>query len=166
MALPVSLDQATDSDGVALAAPVAQQPAGFEQRYGRLVMDNTYGPETESLAMAFRVQYLSGGNFVTNIDDSCWHFDTSQASASGLTGVAVTASAGTMSQGQPTDTQALELSPPAMGTSGTATVTWNVDAWLRDDWNADGALDLPTALATFGVYRGNDHIIYWREVGQ
>src|SRR5690554_2694478 len=39
--------------------------------------------------------------------------------------------------------------------------------WLRDYWERDPApdeLQNPRATATFGVYRGNDRIIYWREV--
>ncbi|WP_369821220.1 DUF6701 domain-containing protein [Oleiphilus sp. HI0080] len=39
--------------------------------------------------------------------------------------------------------------------------------WLRFNWDAsaDGSLeDAPLRFATFGQYRGNDRIIYWREV--
>ena len=39
--------------------------------------------------------------------------------------------------------------------------------WLRFNWDAsaDGSLeDAPLKTATFGQYRGNDRIIYWREV--
>jgi MSHA biogenesis protein MshQ len=37
---------------------------------------------------------------------------------------------------------------------------------LKDFWDADNPDSLvnPYAWATFGVYRGNDRIIYWREV--
>jgi hypothetical protein len=37
--------------------------------------------------------------------------------------------------------------------------------WLQFDWNGDGNYNNdPAAVITFGQYRGNDHIIYWREV--
>ena len=31
------------------------------------------------------------------------------------------------------------------------------------DFNGDGSLEDPSALATFGVYRGHDRVIYWQE---
>ncbi|MCJ8268611.1 MAG: hypothetical protein MJK04_04325, partial [Psychrosphaera sp.] len=43
----------------------------------------------------------------------------------------------------------------------------NLDAWLRFNWDegVDGVADinLPAQNATFGQFRGNDRVIYWRE---
>ena len=40
-------------------------------RYGRLTLENSYGPETEPLDIPFRVEYFNGSYFVLNTDDSC-----------------------------------------------------------------------------------------------
>lgn len=55
-------------------------PGGYEEflelvteeiRYGRLVIDNVFGPETEPMQLLFRVEYFDGSRFITNVDDSC-----------------------------------------------------------------------------------------------
>ena len=52
----------------------------------------------------------------------------------------------------------------ANGSEGTDTLNWGgVEDWKKDDLDGDGGLDDPTATATFGVYRGHDRVIYWRE---
>ncbi len=40
-------------------------------RYGRLLIDNAYGPEEEPLGIPFQIQYWNGSQFVLNTDDSC-----------------------------------------------------------------------------------------------
>ncbi|TGN37499.1 hypothetical protein E5Q11_17735, partial [Marinobacter confluentis] len=49
------------------------------------------------------------------------------------------------------------------GTPGEDTLTWALPLWLWDDQDGDGTLEQPSALATFGVYRGNDRVFYWQE---
>lgn len=53
-----------------------------------------------------------------------------------------------------------ELQP---GDENEESVTVVVPIWLQDDFSGDGSLENPTATATFGVFRGHDRIIYWRE---
>ena len=50
-------------------------------RYGRLLIDNSYGPETEPLDIPFRIQYFDGTDFVLNTDDSCTTLFFEQTSA-------------------------------------------------------------------------------------
>ena len=60
----------------------------------------------------------------------------------------------------------LELVAPGADKTGDVTVTYPVPRWLQDDYNLDGTLtdpESPASLATFGVYRGHDRVIYWRE---
>ena len=40
-------------------------------RYGRLMIDNAFGPETEDLAIPFRIEYWNGSDWATNTLDSC-----------------------------------------------------------------------------------------------
>ncbi|MDZ7661486.1 LamG domain-containing protein [Thiohalophilus sp.] len=46
---------------------------------------------------------------------------------------------------------------------GNVTVRANAPAYLEFDWDDDGSEQDPESTATFGRYRGDDRIIYWRE---
>ncbi|HTN34693.1 MAG TPA: DUF6701 domain-containing protein, partial [Marinobacter sp.] len=153
-----------DTDMVsANAAPYTFAPvAGFDMRFGRFVMENVYGPETVSaLSMPFRLEYWNGSGFLINDADSCTVWDTatiintahhhsldSSAPASGLFAAG--------------NAPPLRLVPD--GTPGDDRLTWTIDTWLNYDWNGDGIAEAPEGLATFGVYRGHDRVIYWHEV--
>ncbi|MCS6192419.1 DUF6701 domain-containing protein [Shewanella baltica] len=150
-------------------------------RHGRVVMDNTYGPETEILRMPTRAEYWNGSSWVLNTNDSCT-FTTyglaSQVDNAGLgynfdpdlvAGQSVTRSGGTLTfqAGQ------FELLWQAVTSSGApyrgqVTAPLNVPPWLEWYWNWNGVsqsvLTEPRASAYFGRYRGHDRIIYWREV--
>lgn len=140
-------------------------------RHGRVVMDNTYGPESETLRMPVYAQYWSAGNWVNNLDDACSTLsptlDGSEQYSPALT------------PGQTV------LRGPALVTlfQGGQELTWNnagtvdyrgevrapltVAPWLKWYWNWDSSspniLADPRASAFFGRYRGHDRIIYWRE---
>lgn len=151
-----------DSDNVsgAPSLPLSLVPAATaELRYGRWAMENVYGPENVSdLSMPFRVEYWLGDRFVPNAADSC-----SAWSTTGITGTSdhhsLTMASGTLAGGVGGP---LELVPD--GSRGEDTLVWQMPAWLQDFWNDASTLQNPSAIATFGVYRGNDRIIYWREV--
>lgn len=73
----------SDSDGAALElginidgieSPLADDVALIATesfRYGRLMIDNTFGPETEDLTIPFRIEYWNGSGWVTNTLDNC-----------------------------------------------------------------------------------------------
>jgi MSHA biogenesis protein MshQ len=149
----------SDSVSVSTTMPISFSPdANFQLRYGRLAMSNVYGPENIStLPMPFGVEYLDGSRFVPNGGDSCtpWNVAniTNTANHHSLAAVTGTFSAGS---GSP-----LELEPD--GTPGTDTLTWSMPVWLQDYWSGGVAPENPSAIATFGVYRGHDRVIYWRE---
>lgn len=150
----------TDADGVSgEGAPYEFTPAAdFDVRYGRLTMDNVYGPENiPELLMPFRLEYWNGSRFVVNAADSCTPWTTGDIT-SPAEHHTLAADSGTFSGGE---TGPLSLQPD--GSQGTDTLTWAVPDWLRDDIDEDGTLEDPSALATFGVYRGHDRVIYWRE---
>jgi MSHA biogenesis protein MshQ len=150
-------------------------------RHGRVVMDNTYGPETEILRMPTRAEYWNGSSWAINTADSCTlttYSLASQVDNAGLgynfdpdlvVGQSVTRSGGalTFQAGQ------FELLWQAVTSSGVpyrgqVTAPLDVPPWLEWYWNWNGVspsvLTEPRASAYFGRYRGHDKIIYWREV--
>lgn len=167
----IELTGLTDADGVSSTQlPVAVEPEfPLEMRYGRLQMDNAFGPESSNLIVPFRAQYYTANGFITNTDDSCWSYATGTDVAldqSGLSGgsTAVDGATGTLNAGLPGAGNELVLTAPGEPNQGDVRATFTVPDWLRDDFDGDGSLEDPSGLATFGVYRGNDHIIYWREL--
>ncbi|MCU7998784.1 DUF6701 domain-containing protein [Shewanella sp. SM95] len=150
-------------------------------RHGRVVMDNTYGPETEILRMPTRAEYWNGSSWALNTADNCTtavYALGSQVDHSALgynfdpdlvAGQSVVRSGGTAAfrAGQ------FELLWQAVTTSGLpyrgqVTAPLDVPTWLEWYWNWNGvsptAVTEPRASAYFGRYRGHDKIIYWREV--
>lgn len=167
----IVVSELEDSDGVTASpqTPLDINPSfGFEIRYGRLDVDNAYGPETADLVVPFRADYYTGSGFAPNEPDSCWSYDTAAAVAvddSGLSGgsTSVIPSSDNLALGQPPTGSELILAAPGEGNTGDVALTFSVPNWLQGDYDADGTLENPSALATFGVYRGHDRVIYWRE---
>ncbi|SQH74919.1 protein of unknown function [Shewanella benthica] len=157
----------------------------FELRYGRMVLENGYGPETESLRIPVRTEYVSevtGPMWVVNRDDDCSVYNTDSSFDTGemvTTGLNMTFPAGfpsitaysnaklTLQNGtiQNSVNQIYFTVPNA---TGVVPLKQHVEPWLKWYWNFDGnkpnVLYDPRASAFFGTYRGHDKVIYWREV--
>lgn len=177
--LQFSVDSIVDQDGVTTLAtqpmPVEFQPSSEgDLRYGRLDIENVYGPENtqQPLDMAFQATYWNGAQFVRNSADSCTTWDTSipdplrdEEQYHELLNDSETGSL-VDGEGPP-----LRLQPS--GQRGEERIRWQMPVWLKGYWGrepdsaGDPAVDElqdPVGVATFGVYRGNDRIIYWQEV--
>ncbi|QSP96038.1 hypothetical protein LPB19_06525 [Marinobacter salinisoli] len=158
--LTITISGVTDSDGVtAPAAPVQVTPlAPLEIRYGRWHLENVYGPENvSSLSMPFRAEVWNGSRFVEHGDDGCSAWSTASITDPEVYH-ALSADSGALAGGTGGP---LSLQPN--GSQGTDVLAWDVSAWFEDDWNGDGVLEDPVGLATFGVYRGHDRVIFWQE---
>jgi len=161
---------------------------GVEVRFGRWRMENSFAPETSNLPMPMYIeQYNGSGSFITNPEESCisgavnskvtsgvigsgglalWDYrlvdlDITDSLLTGHTNASITSStrfdAGVYRE--------LIFSAPMQNRQGSLKVEYQVPHWLQYDWNGDGNFDQnPTAIATFGLFRGNDRIIYQREV--
>ncbi len=158
-----------------------------EFRYGRLIVNNAYGPETEDLALTFLVEYFNGSEFVRNTLDNCSLIDIADLSFVGGTYTGdlnagettlTTPDTVTFLNGQtqgfenvptPSDSP-LETSAPGEGNGGTVNITLDLNAaglsylgfeWddADDDYNED-----PTGQIEFGQYRMHDRIINWQEI--
>ena len=156
----------------------AKQLSTQDFRHGRVVMDNTYGPENEILRMPTYAQYWNGSGWITNVSDRCTRvfdlLDGSEVYDPLLTsGETVTRSDGnstvnvTMNNGQ---LPLLWQNTGSVAYRGQVTAPLQVEDWLKWYWNWDQVsptqLYNPRASAYFGRYRGHDKIIYWREVSQ
>ena len=191
--LDLEIQSIIDGDGVsATGLPDGFSTTGVQIRYGRLVLENSFGSELMHLPVPLRVEYFDGmaNGFVPNTDDSCslvLGISLTDLDASdGLTvstGVdretAVYASAAiaggyaeenpgnpALLFNQPTAGAAYNLNLQAPGEANTGTVGVLVDApdWLEYDWQGAGMTD-PFSRASFGIFsRGGSAIVYLREM--
>ncbi|WP_421865272.1 DUF6701 domain-containing protein [Motiliproteus sp.] len=142
-------------------------------RYGRLVVNNAFGPETEDLEVPLQVQYYNGSRFVLHSDDSCTPYSSSKASLDhsdygsdnlnvGDTLITASASSAVVSSGESPSGLPLVLEAPGVGKEGQVDLILDVDDWLKFDWEGSGDQN-PQGQASFGRYRGNDRMIFWQE---
>ncbi|MHB8150930.1 MAG: DUF6701 domain-containing protein [Desulfobulbia bacterium] len=167
-----------DTDGVTMTSAVAVQTATPLQ-YGRLRLPNAYGPETEAVIMPARLEYYNGSAFALNTLDSCTNpggiatyrldnnLEVNQTDGTiKINGNAsTTLTVGSISAG----IISLTFSPPGSGRIGYADVTALITSplpWLLSEWDGlDNDYDEnPFGRVNFGIYRGNDRIINWREI--
>lgn len=178
-----------DSDGVSFAGNLARFGAatagngiaftqGKQMRFGRLRIMNALGTEQLPLPVEMRLEYWSGGAFITNLQDSCTSLTMVPAGSARVT-------LGNFQGGLPSGSTSFpaadisfangiarpNLSAP--GASGSVDVTGNLAApltHLRGKWNdatnGAGYDDDPVGRAVFGIY-GPDkrppRVIYSRE---
>ena len=148
-------------------------------RYGRIRMLNAYGSELLPLNIPLTVQHFNGSGWSTNTLDTCTTLAASNMAYTFSGNLAACETAGTLSGSAPTFN--LRLAAAGAGNNGTADMTLNLGIaaagntctsvggpgpaattanrpWLQ----LPGGIN-PAARATFGVYQGNDTIIYQRE---
>ena len=156
-------------------------------RSGRMVLNNVFGPVSTDLTMLVSSEYYSDfatpadtsdDDFILNTDDSCSGYDATGGSLVNYTdnltaGDTSVSGAGTLSAGE----GLITFTAPGNGNDGKVNLFLNnVDAWLLynagiDCDNADSDNNRNTGTdagacgtATFGIYRGDDRTIYWREI--
>jgi len=122
-------------------------------------------------------QYYDGTDFVTNTLDSCTAFDgdddanhsltlNNLANPLSATNLTTISGIGTFALGL----AELQIAKPSDGSQGQIRFIYDdTPTWLQYDWSWNGTdpLDFtenPSAIVTFGLFRGNDRIIYQREV--
>jgi len=140
-------------------------------RFGRLKMDNAYGSELIELSSPLYTEYFNGSFFVRNTADNCTAITLAQLRFNGNVNPEVTVSSGastaTLANIPVASGQAgLAFSAPNAGNTGSIDISVNsLFNWLKFDWDGDGHHDnTPTARVTFGIYKGNQKQIYFREV--
>ncbi|MCM0149289.1 DUF6701 domain-containing protein [Photobacterium galatheae] len=171
------------------AAPLS---GDIHARYGRMRLADSVGREGENINIPVTLEYWDNVQFVTNEDDAFSHVDGQHAFRQGITNTespAITVSGGekTVVSGhsQSGDLYATgtavreqvrfwqklvsEIPAPIAGEneikdSAAGTHVGAVpQRWLLYDWRGLGD-ENPSAVVTFGLYRGNDRIIYRGEM--
>ena len=151
--------------------------------FGRLRLENAFGPETEPLRVVAQTEYFNGIDFLPNLLDSCspLALDIIDPAlgrvASGAT-ISVGTGTSTLQLSSPVDLGdlALAFGAPGVGSSGEIRFQFSDSGspagsgigslpWLLFDWDSDGAFDDDPGArkASFGRYRGHDNVIHWQE---
>lgn len=183
------------SDDLLFSGVLTLHPIGTNIRFGRWNIENAYGPETENLPVAMAIQQWNGTAFETNTDETClipqygnkvttgsfydpltdWHYrllDTADGEliTPNNTSVIPPNPLGSFESGEYQQFIFNAPDEPAADANyqrGSLKFEYAVPTWLKYDWqNQDGTYDdNPTGQISFGLFRGNDRIISWREVG-
>ena len=141
----------------------------IQMRYGRAILNNAVGSELLPLQVTAEVEHWVGTGFVNNTLDDCTNPN--------ITDVLLTIPVdSTLSTG---DTSVdswtpfnnaigiITLSAPGEGKTGHAGLKLDLSTdfpWLRYDYGSGSLSDNPTARASFGLYQGEDPVIYRREI--
>lgn len=129
-------------------------------------IENSFGPETSDFPQQMKIEYFDGDTFIVSTSDSLSSFDPARIVLSNISLDPalsdVLGSSGTFIGGK---AQSILLEATGAGNQGEIGVTYEALDWFTYDWDSDGNFgDDPSAVATFGIYRGNDRTIHWREV--
>ncbi|NQZ08960.1 MAG: hypothetical protein HRT35_17535 [Algicola sp.] len=181
---------ADDCDAFRLDAFGQVQPVEVSYRYGRLNSAQVFGPASQNLTLPLFTQAWNGSNFILSADDGCSTIAAANVlmASSQVTPFAANYNLLSLTDSSDVGDVQVDLAPAnttdttltavagafnlTLGQSteivGYVPVTIrNLDAWLRFNWDEGvdgiGDTDLPTQNATFGQFRGNDRVIYWRE---
>jgi MSHA biogenesis protein MshQ len=184
--IELGIDAISDSDGVAAIDGDGDvdnnrlwvlKPEGTEIRFGRVTLDNSYGPETSPIGQVLSVEYFDGNKFVLADTDTCTQYNSTNVSFGLLNAVSLDSANIPTVSGSFTDiddfpngvTRQIVLPAVAAGNQGKVDVIYSIYPWLQYDWDWNGVEvktfdENPSAIATYGLFRGNDRIIYNREV--
>ncbi|XOV81437.1 MAG: DUF6701 domain-containing protein [Aestuariibacter sp.] len=144
---------------------------GMEIRDGRIAMENIFGSNLNELTVILQTQYFnSDSEWVLNESDSCTLYDGGYIESLDGDYQINAYGSGTFVEGQSQQggdgAVFIELDVEE-DDSGEFDVQYTIpdhQDFLRFDWDGDGELGSPTAKIIFGINRGNDRIIHWREV--
>ena len=183
--------KATDITDTLITSSVTE--GSTEIRSGRTRLENAFGSELTDLPVPARVEFFNTNGFEINTADTCsavtatltdigvdpilvgtglsgetciWDDDT-ESGANNCTNAAILPGPVTSQFEEPPVAGSfnLNLLAPGANNTGDIGITFTSPAWLQFDWDGNGTHDNdPTGVASFGLYRGDDRIIYWREV--
>lgn len=153
-----------DVAGTCTTCTAWQLGSSQQFRYGRLRILEAFGSELAPLPIQLLAEYYNGQQFVSNPLDSCSEVAPAALTATGATSVSVSGQSGVLQAGISGAVSLLVAAPQQPG-------IWQLQydlataPWLQYDWQpGQGALlENPTAQAVFGIFRGQNRQIFWRE---
>ncbi len=168
--LTISLTAVNDGEASANDTPRSINPIGNLQRFGRASAQDVHGAMSQlgdSLLIPINSWFFNAsGGWTLNTDDACSSYSYTKTDTS-ITATPTPASPVTLTNGAGNLTLTL-TGTGSPGGSSIINTLWPV--WLQYDYDAvdqllDGNLydDNPSATATFGIFRGDDRYLYWRE---
>jgi MSHA biogenesis protein MshQ len=142
--------RAVDADNAtSLRSPAsASIEGGIKIVSGRVKVSNAYGSDLLPLSMTATAQFYNAGSWSTSTTDSLTNLTLTSPISIGVGTTTVTL---TPSTGLTNGVLNISLSKP--GVSGSKLITPG----------APGYLPVISGLATFGIYKGNNYLIYMRE---
>lgn len=175
----------TDADGACVGNGSSCQTysydfSGSQVRLGRLSIGNAHGSELQPLALPLRLESWQGsstGLFQLERADTCTAAVLGQPQLGTPTGnLSVGDTTASLSSPALTEAQGvITLTAPGAGNDGSVPVSLPTPTaciagqanclpdWLWYDWRGAGR-EAPQGLATFGVYRGAEPLIFRREL--
>ncbi len=154
-----------DSDGIAATSTAVAEPLGVEMRFGRLVLENSFGSETSNLTQSMAVEHYNNGEFRLSNDYSCYVSDASRISLTNISmSPSLTSILGGTSNFSDGISTGIQYQSPGAGNQGQMGVIYNAHDWLEYDWDNDGNHDNdPGAIVSFGLYKNDERLLHWRE---
>ncbi|WP_417687482.1 DUF6701 domain-containing protein [Pseudidiomarina sp.] len=139
------------------AVPLSSQ---LNMVYGRLALDNTYGPETANLPVILRAEYWNGELFTTQATDQCTSYAPAElAIVDYIDPITTTAGGapGTLIDGTVGTSPLYWTIPTGSPLQGEFRFELDVPSFLEYPWqDPDGTTYTnPRAFGGFGEYRGN-----------
>lgn len=176
---PVSFD-ATSFDPTETEQELLSQP---DVRYGRMALDSVGAASGESISVPLSVEYWNGLRFTLSDNDNAATFngdyyckqtiwpDGSVSSGSILSSGESTVKSGferELLKAEPDGTNSelreqvrfwLQLTSDKASSNCSLGSPANEQPWLQYNWRGQGDED-PSTVVTFGIYRGNDRVIF------
>ncbi len=142
-------------------------------RWGRVRLTDAFGPETSPITAPVYIEYFDESQaFVVNVEDQCTtlalsDFSFVEGTDSSKIPVGGGTTAATFSETDEGEGE-FTFTAPGAGNQGIVTPTLDLNSvgypWLRVDQTGNGQFDdIEQAQIQFGLYRGSDRIIWWRE---
>nr|WP_029388186.1 DUF6701 domain-containing protein [Vibrio anguillarum] len=173
----------TDLDGVCYRATASDPCLDYtitdideemKLRWGKLVIHDTYGPETSGLSQPVTSEYFTSNGFVTNNFDRCTllpalaNFTLTPTDLTLGSAGAPEVDSTLVSQTLTLGTANINFTAPGAGHQGFIDTLLDLNAhglpWLRlyNDQNSAFENEV-SGRVQFGLYRGSDRVIWWRE---